>query len=174
MIRKTTLAVSSAAILFAAPAFAQNSAATTVTVNGNVISPLTVSSTTALTMPTVVKPIGSGSSSVQLECSAASGIATGVATWSPNANPFVGGSPNLVTIGSSRNGTTPAPGARYGSCGSVIVNGESGYYFLTTTGYRALCWKAHLPWPESLIKGSLAFGSAIRIRLPSHTPSRER
>ena len=30
------------------------------------------------------------------------------------------------------------------------------------------------PGPRSLHKGSLAFGAAVRLRLPSHTPSRER
>ena len=30
------------------------------------------------------------------------------------------------------------------------------------------------PGPKSLLKGSLAFGAAVRLRLPSHTPSRER
>jgi hypothetical protein len=134
MICRLAFALASAALLLSAPASAQNSAASTVTVNGNVISALTIATTTAVTMPTVVKPIESGSSSVQIDCTAATSTTTGVATWSPQANPFANGNPAVTTVAASSTNATTAPGAKTGTCGSVVVNGESGYYFLATSG----------------------------------------
>ncbi len=39
-------------------------------------------------------------------------------------------------------------------------------------GRRA--WRHANPGPKSLLEGSLAFSAAVRLRLPPHTPSRER
>jgi hypothetical protein len=35
-------------------------------------------------------------------------------------------------------------------------------------------WRHANPGPKSLLEGSLAFSAAVRLRLPPHTPSRER
>lgn len=134
MIRKSAFALAGAAMMFAAPAFAQNSATATVNVSGNVISALTLGVPTAVTMPTVVKPT-SGTSSISLDCSGANSVSTGVATYSVGANPFVHGSASATGIdfANSKNVTNPAPGRQTGTCGSVVVSGEAGYFFLATT-----------------------------------------
>lgn len=136
--KKTSFVLAGLALICATPAFADNTDTATVTVNGTIVSALTIANGT-LVMPNVVKPKAAltaggagptaGTSTVAVTCDTA-GVAT--IAYGAGANPYAHGVAAASTVsGSSAN---VANGGSTATCAPMVVTGQSGYFFLTTTG----------------------------------------
>ena len=110
------------------PAFANNQASDTVTVGGDVVSPMGISVVGAVLMPDIVKPTA-GTSTVSMECDSA---VPNVITYGAGANPFANGTTTAPSISGSSNNATP--GESIGACSTVTVTGEPNFFFNVTTG----------------------------------------
>lgn len=138
--RKIALAV--AAVFAATPAFADNTDTQNVTVNGTIIAPLTITATTALTMPHVVLPKSAlsnaaaspstGTSTVSITCTTST-TPTAV-TYGAGANPYAAGVATNTTVQAASANKLAPLGNFTGTCASVTVTGQSGYFFLPATG----------------------------------------
>jgi hypothetical protein len=140
--RKTALGLAGAALLCATPALADNTDTATVTVSGAIVAPLTITQTTALTMPHIARPtsgttaggpgtaLSGGSGTVTVACSTGSAVVS----YSAGVNPFAAGTAGATAVASGSTNKT-APSANFtGTCAALLVNGETGYSFLTTPG----------------------------------------
>lgn len=137
--KKLSLALAGLALI-ATPALADNTDTANVTVNGTIIAPLTISATTALQMPHVVRPKTSltsgpagpsgGTSTVTVACGTTT-TPTAV-TYGPGANPFASGVAGATTVSTTSANLVGANST--GTCASVTVTGQAGYSFLPAVG----------------------------------------
>ena len=139
--KKVALALAGLALI-SAPAFADNTDTQTVNVSGTIIAPLTITGTTTLTMPHIVKPTATlssggaspstGTGTVQVACSSG-GVTT--VTYSAGVNPFAHGASGAPAVDTNSANRVPATAVGYtGICAGVTVTGQSGYFFLTVAG----------------------------------------
>lgn len=125
---KKSLALAGLALICAIPALADNTDTKTVTVNGAIVAPLTISAASALTMPNLVRPEGAEpSTTVSVGCKPAD---ANVVTYTANGNPFAHG---VASAGSPDAGTSNT-GNKTGTCAVVTVTGETDYFFVYTVG----------------------------------------
>lgn len=128
------LAVAFAALLAATPALADNTDTATVTVSGQIVANLEITSTTALTMPHLVaRGDGSTDTSVTVQCGANN--AGNTVSYSGNGSPFAGGNTSATAGVDANSDNKSIVGANStGTCAVVTVTGEANYNFNVTTG----------------------------------------
>jgi hypothetical protein len=121
-------------------AYADNTDTGTVTVNGTIIAPLTITGSTALTMPDLVKPTATnsngsanpsgGTTAVTVACGASD--AANTVTYTAGGNPYANGTASATAVsGASAN---LALGNKTGTCATVAVSGQANYNFQAVTG----------------------------------------
>ena len=111
---------------------ADNTDNKSLTVNGAIVAPLNLSITNNLTMPDLVRPVGSeATAQVKLICGAVSDAGNTI-LYVPNSNPFAHGTANSTAIsGSSAN---VAVAHSTGVCANLVVGGDSNYFFVASIG----------------------------------------
>lgn len=142
--KKTSLALAGLALFCAGPAFADNTDTATVTVNGTIVAPLTISNGTFV-FPNLVKAtatltkggasVSGGSTSVKVTCGASD--AANSVDYGAGSNPFAAGNSAAVTgvVGGAFSGANQglvALAARTGTCATLTVGGQSTYHYIAT------------------------------------------
>lgn len=125
-----------AAALATTQGLADNTDTSNVTVNGNVVAPLTISPNANLIMPHIVRPsTGEPTGQVVLTCDSTSD-ANNAVTYSNRSNPFAHGISTAANQGpQSGSANMGVGGANFtGTCAQLSVSGQANYYYITTIG----------------------------------------
>lgn len=129
--KKFSLGLAGLALL-ATPALADNTDQQTVTVSGTIVASLDASVTNNLTMPHLVKPNTSeGATGVTVQCSSAD--ANNVVSYTGGGNPYAAGNNTHTSPQSGSNNGTIGGANKTGTCATVLVSGDSNYYFGVVT-----------------------------------------